>query len=201
MSEILQALLSWPLLLVALGVYGFFPGLAARLISLCFRKSDPRRKELIAEVYAVPRWERPIWVAEQLERAISEGLWERIYDAADGRLFNRWNVESGVAMNAKYPDSFWVPSAEEIHTLEPGDFVKLLFAPKGLTHDEPSAERMWVKITKIRGDKFEGTLANQSVCFGHLDWGKRIKFSSEHIIDYDYNYGDDDSMPAGDMAA
>lgn len=199
MSEIISALLSWPLLLVALGVYGFFPGLFARLIALCFRKGDPRRKELIAEVYAVPRWERPLWVAEQFERALSEGVSERLYDAADGRLFNRWGVANGVAMNAQYPDTFWVPSAEEIGTLEPGDFVKLMFESKGPTHDfDGGGERMWVRITKIRGDRFEGTLANQSVCFGHLDWGKRIKFSQQHIIDYD---SDDEKFPRGDLAA
>ncbi|MFC6356693.1 hypothetical protein [Luethyella okanaganae] len=97
MNDILQSLLSWPLLMVALAVYGFFPGLFARLISLAFHKEDPRRKELQAEVYAVPRWERPFWVLEQLERAISEALPERLYDAADGRLFNRWTLGDGAA--------------------------------------------------------------------------------------------------------
>ena len=39
---------------------------------------DPRRRELVAELSAVPRVERPFWVFEQLEVAVSEGLWPRL---------------------------------------------------------------------------------------------------------------------------
>ncbi len=188
LNEILQTLLTWPLALVALGVFGFFPGLFARLIALSFHKDDPRRKELIAEVYAVPRWERPFWVAEQFERALSEGVWERLYDAADGRIFNRWTLGDGLARNAEHPESFWVPSAEEVSMLEPGDSVKLMFEAKGWTHGLHGcgAERMWVKITKVQGDKFEGTLSNVPAVWNHLDWGDKVTFSRKHIIDFEY---------------
>lgn len=197
MNDILQSLLSWPLLLVALAAYGFFPGLFARLISLSFRKGDPRRAELIAEVYVVPRWERPFWVLEQLERALSEGAWERIYDAADGRLFNRWMLGDGVARNAESPDTFWIPTDEEIATIEEGDVVKLMFEVTGPTHDFPgSGERMWVTVTRVRGDTYEGTLSNQPAMFGHLRYGDRVKFSRKHIIDYDYR--DDNDEASGD---
>jgi len=53
---------------------GFF----LRLIVLAYPRSDPRRAELIAELYAVPRAQRPLWVAEQLEISLSEGLWHRM---------------------------------------------------------------------------------------------------------------------------
>ena len=36
------------------------------------------RIELVAELYAVPRIQRPLWVAEQLETALFEGL-EHLY--------------------------------------------------------------------------------------------------------------------------
>jgi hypothetical protein len=78
MLELLEGLKAWQVLIVALAVYGFLPGVALRIILLAFRRNDPRRAEILAELRAVPRWDRPIWVAEQLEVALFEGLVERI---------------------------------------------------------------------------------------------------------------------------
>ena len=64
MAELLEAVGSWPSLLVLL-VFGFAPGFCLRLIVLAYPRSDPRRAELIAELYAVPRVQRPLGVAEQ----------------------------------------------------------------------------------------------------------------------------------------
>ena len=66
--------ITWPMLALALVVFGFAPGLVLRLIVLAFPKKDLRRKELLGELHAVPRVERPFWVAEQLEIALFEGL-------------------------------------------------------------------------------------------------------------------------------
>jgi hypothetical protein len=57
--------------IAALLVYGFAPGLLLRLIVRAFHPEDPRREELLAELHAVPRLERPFWVLEQLEVAIT----------------------------------------------------------------------------------------------------------------------------------
>lgn len=73
---ILQAF-AWPTLGLALFVFGLAPGIALRLIVLLYPRSSDRRKELIGELYHVPRIERPFWVAEQLEVAFFEGLPER----------------------------------------------------------------------------------------------------------------------------
>ena len=67
-------IVSWPMFIIALLVFGFAPGAMLRLIVLAFRKDDPRRSELLAELHAVPRIERPFWVFEQLEVALFEGL-------------------------------------------------------------------------------------------------------------------------------
>ncbi len=64
-------------------LFGLLPGTALRGILLLFPHDDPRRKELQAELYAVPWWERPLWVAEQLEVAIFEGLGARICGRLD----------------------------------------------------------------------------------------------------------------------
>jgi hypothetical protein len=78
MLDLLEGLNAWPLLIVALAVFGFLPGAVLRFILLAFRRSDPRRAEILAELRAVPRWERPFWVIEQAEVALFEGLLERI---------------------------------------------------------------------------------------------------------------------------
>jgi hypothetical protein len=77
MNELLEAVTSpWSLLWVVV-VFGFAPGFCLRMIVRAYPRSDPRRKELIAELYAVPRTERLLWVAEQLEVALFEGLAHR----------------------------------------------------------------------------------------------------------------------------
>jgi hypothetical protein len=77
MAELLEAVASWPSLVLVIVMFGFAPGFCLRLIVLAYPRSDPRRAELIAELYAVPRIQRPLWVAEQLEVALFEGLAHR----------------------------------------------------------------------------------------------------------------------------
>lgn len=63
----LDALASWPAFLALLVIYGFAPGALLRLICLAYRRDDPRRYELRAELYAVPRpvSEHPLQGTEQ----------------------------------------------------------------------------------------------------------------------------------------
>ena len=77
MTGMIAQLLAWPTLGVALLVFGFAPGVVLRLIVLFYRRGNPRRQELLGELYVVPRIERPFWVAEQLEVALFEGLRDR----------------------------------------------------------------------------------------------------------------------------
>lgn len=93
----LEAIVSWPTLLVALLVFGFAPGALLRLIVLAFRRDDPRRRELLAELHTVPHMDRPFWVLEQLEVALFEGVWRGITTAAMGRVISRQLSSSDVA--------------------------------------------------------------------------------------------------------
>ncbi len=70
-----EALVSYGLTLL---VFGFLPGSVLRLIVLLYPRDDPRRRELIGELYAMKRISRPIWVVEQIETALGEGLPKRV---------------------------------------------------------------------------------------------------------------------------
>lgn len=78
MAELLEAVASWSTLVLVVVVFGFAPGFCLRLIVLAYSRNDPRRAKLIENLYTVPRIQRPLWVAEQLEVALFEGLGHRI---------------------------------------------------------------------------------------------------------------------------
>lgn len=77
MTELIDAAVVWPTLLVALAIFGAAPNLALRLLLRAYPKDHPRRAELWAELQVVPRWERPFWVCEQVDGALFEGLKSR----------------------------------------------------------------------------------------------------------------------------
>lgn len=176
----LDAILSWQSFLVALVVFGFAPRAALRVIVLAFPRDDPRRHELLAEVHAVPRLERPVWVFEQLEVALFEGLGDRIVWAATGRVIHRWHLESGVERNRLYPDTFPIPSDELRRAIRPGHVVKLLFEM-----NDGWGERMWVEVLDVKRRHIVGELCNQPVGIPRLAPGDTVKFTPEHVINID----------------
>jgi DNA-directed RNA polymerase specialized sigma24 family protein len=96
MTELLNVIASpWEWLLVV-ALFGFVPGFCLRLIVLAYPRKDPRRAELIAQLYTVPRIQRPLWVAEQLETALFEGLPHRL-SAAKYRTNARERVATELA--------------------------------------------------------------------------------------------------------
>ncbi len=78
MDALILHVVAWPALSCTLLVFGFAPGAVLRLTVLLYGRDHPRRRELLAELYGVPRIERPFWVAEQLEVALFEGLGGRL---------------------------------------------------------------------------------------------------------------------------
>lgn len=85
MGALIFHVIAWPTLGFALLVFGFAPGALLRLIVLLYPPNHPRRRELIGELYSVPRIERPFWVAEQLETGLFEGLRSRLVGRRAGR--------------------------------------------------------------------------------------------------------------------
>lgn len=182
MKELLDAFptWSWASFGTLLLVFGFAPGAVLRVLVHAYPPDDPRRDELIGELYAVPRLNRPMWVAEQLEVALFEGLPERLWWAAAGRITYRWQLVSGVERNRQYPETFSVPSEQEKAELRVGDLVKLSFELR----KSREGDRMWVEITGIGRRGYKGLLCNTAVMIPRLEGGRRIGFRSEHIIDW-----------------
>lgn len=166
--------------LLVIAIYGFAPGFLLRLIVLSYERNDPRREELIAELYTVPRLNRPFWVAEQIETAMFDALGPRIQWALTGRLILRWKLRSGVKQHQLYPTTFEIPSEDERQAVEPGDMVKLMFE-----QSDGWGERMWVCVEKARRRSLVGRLDNLPLDFPRLDYGSKVRFRREHIIDID----------------
>ncbi|MDX3188623.1 hypothetical protein PV458_09490 [Streptomyces sp. MN03-5084-2B] len=81
MAELLNlAATPWSALGFVLLVFGFAPRFVLGLIVRTYPKSDPRRTELVAELYTIKRIERPLWVAEQLATVAWEGVPHRLQD-------------------------------------------------------------------------------------------------------------------------
>ncbi len=176
-----DALLSWPALVAALLVFGFAPRALLRLIVLAFEPDDPRRYELLAELHAVPRMDRPFWVLEQLEVALCEGIWGRMMWAATGRIIHRWQLGSGVQRNRDHPDSFEIPSDEAKQLVMPGVSVKLMFEMKAA-----GGERMWVDVVAVKRRHLIGELRNQPVMIPRLYPGDMIRFQLDDVIDINF---------------
>lgn len=174
----LADLASWPTFIAALAVFGFAPGLVLRVIVLAFHSDDPRRHELLAELYAVPRVERPFWVVEQLEVAICEGLRDRLVWAATGRIVDRWHIASGVEAHRADPTTFWIPDDDEKRMIKPGTRVRLIFRMK-----DGWGERMWVDVVAIRRRHLVGALWNHPYGIPRLESGDSIRFTLDDVID------------------
>lgn len=178
MPSLIFQIVSWPMFATALFIFGFAPSTVLRLTVLLFPQDDPRRRELLGELYAVPRIERPFWVIEQLEVALVEGLGGRLIWAATGRVIHRWHLDSGVKRHRAYPETFEIPGEEDTQALLPGDLVKLLFEMR-----DGWGERMWVDVVAVKRRRLVGRLRNDPAGIPRLYYGDKVKFRREHIVD------------------
>jgi hypothetical protein len=161
---------------LALLIFGFLPGMVLSLIVRMIPDMD-RRRELQAELYEVPRWERPFWVLQQFEVALRVGLFPEIGWLWGRHVWHRCKLESGMESHLRWPDSFEVPSEGAKAELRPGDRAKLMWSVKRMP-----GERMWVTITHRDGDNLTGTLYNWAV-FAYLRPDETVTFHIDDIID------------------
>lgn len=180
-GELLGAVNSpWSVFVAALVIFGFAPGFVLSLVVRLLHSEDPRRRELQAELYAVPRWERPFWVCEQFEVALREGLLPEVSWWWGRLVWHRSRLESGLVRHREAPDTFEIPSDEDKELLRPGDVAKLMWSVRRLP-----GERMWVTIINRDGDHLVATLSNSPV-FVHMEHGETVKFHIDDIIDFEF---------------
>lgn len=92
MTELIDFAISWHTVLPVLLTFGFAPGFLLRLLVKLYPPDDPRRAELIAELYHLPRFKRPMFVAEQIETVLFEGLPRRLSSAWN------WTIPHNISM-------------------------------------------------------------------------------------------------------
>jgi len=103
-----------------------------------------------------------------------------------------WQLDNvdPIAAEAKY--TFYKPSRNIIARLKPGNLCKLIFRFESTDPKHPAAERMWVIIDEVQGDRFTGRLDNDPYYISDLKAGDSLHFGPENIIDTDL----DDDEPS-----
>lgn len=79
------------------------------------------------------------------------------------------------------PRHFTIPTDAEIEQLQVGKLVRLFFALNFKPDDGCRAERMWVEISEINGNRFSGYLTNKPVYIQELAPGDVIHFEKQNI--------------------
>lgn len=82
---------------------------------------------------------------------------------------------------AEAPYTYFLPSPEELAALSAGDLVKLVFRPN-CPGDKWDAERMWVTIDAVEGDRLSGHLDNEPDDNPDLHIDDVVTFSPHHVI-------------------
>lgn len=96
-----------------------------------------------------------------------------------------WKLTDSEQLAKEHKYTFYKPSREITKNLKVGNIVKLTFEFDSSNSEHPSAERMWVEITEIGGEKFKGKLDNHPFYLHELYAGDEIVFEHKHIIDHD----------------
>jgi hypothetical protein len=83
----------------------------------------------------------------------------------------------------KYPESFFIPKLRKRKTQRSGDSVRLHFLLESPEDGEPSAERMWVTVTRACGvlTAYLGRLENDPAFIQNLKAGDEVRFKPCHI--------------------
>lgn len=88
-----------------------------------------------------------------------------------------YTLIDAVERNRLHPNTFHIPSTEEIMQLKKNDYAKVGFEEEGKL-----SEKMWVEINRIDGGKFEGKLNNDPFNLETIKDGDAVHFESKHIL-------------------
>jgi hypothetical protein len=92
-----------------------------------------------------------------------------------------YSLMHGPTLRKEAPYTFFLPHPWLVTAIRVGDLVKL-----GFEYEDPGekwgGERMWVEVTKIEGDHFEGQLANEPD-EPILKYRQQVIFRPDNILD------------------
>jgi len=95
-------------------------------------------------------------------------------------LFRRstpWSLADWAERHAAAPQTYRVPTAEALATVQVGDRVKLVFVPR-----DGLEERLWVRVTAVGPDELEGILASEPAELRGLHAGEPVRFERRHVV-------------------
>ena len=104
-----------------------------------------------------------------------------------------WTLDNAEDRAVLYPDTFLIPDRGIRVALLPGDYAKLIF--RIALENGEAAERMWVVVRKVMGDRYMGLLENTPTQIAENEdlWlGVELPFGPEHIVAV--QQGDADSL-------
>lgn len=151
------------------------PGVAWKLIH--------ENVESVAKIVSLSSNEYNSLIKRASERGFTGGI---IYEALIAE--DKMHLANAVERNKRNRETFSIPSAQQRNMLQPGEYAQLIFEGDEFQEEDPqfTGERMWVKVLKREGKGDFGELANDSVFFPDLCFGKKIHFLPKHIIDIDF---------------
>lgn len=91
----------------------------------------------------------------------------------------------GAELNRQNPNSFFIPSPEDVAAIIPGDRIKI-----GLERDavpgEINGERFWLEVTDVKGTgqdrRITGELIDALIVF-NIDLGEEFTVEARHVLD------------------
>jgi hypothetical protein len=93
-----------------------------------------------------------------------------------------FHIDDPRSSAADAPYTFFLPSAEQLAAVAPGDHVKIVVRSR-LPDREWDAERMWVKVTAVDGDSVTGDLDNEPFDIPGLHSGETLHFPRSAAVD------------------
>ena len=91
-----------------------------------------------------------------------------------------WELDSAVKQHRLHPETFLIPTENDLRQLRTGDIAKLLFLFVG-SNNQIECERMWVAITQVNDNVYAGTLQSKPAAAKVLQSHTEVEFTREHI--------------------
>ncbi|HRH76631.1 MAG TPA: DUF2314 domain-containing protein [Cellvibrionaceae bacterium] len=96
---------------------------------------------------------------------------------------DHYELDNGEEIHQSAPETFWIPDKKLRESLLVGDLVKLIFRMKEtFGSEEISVERMWVEVTHVHKNCYEGKLNNEPYGSNCVNCGQIVFFQPCHII-------------------